>query len=312
MVLQVPPYRGDVRNHRNAVPAELVRRADAGEHQDMRRIERAARQNDFPARRHPPVLSAATVADTHGAAVFDHDAVDVGLGLELEVGPGQSRPQERVRRAPAPSVVDILLHAADAHIVAAVEIVKPRQPDFPGGLHDRLDHRVPVGASSDTQRAPAAPAGALPALPGFAAVEIGKNVGVRPSRQTGLRPAVVVRGVTPYIGHGVYRGAPADDPGANAFQDAAVGLRFGLGVITPVVMPLVDELLHPHQRHLDPRVVVHAAGLEHQNPDIGILGQPVGQHATRRSRADDYVVEFLPGHLKLLPCAGIMARRVQR
>ncbi len=43
---------------------------------------------------------------------------------------------------------------------------------------------------------------------------------------------------------------------------------------------------------MDPVIIVLAAGFEQKHADIGIFGQTVRQHAARRSRAHNDVVEL--------------------
>ena len=48
-------------------------------------------------------------------------------------------------------------------------------------------------------------------------------------------------------------------------------------------------------RNMDPRVPVASAGLDKQNAARGVGGEAIGEHATGRARADDYVVELSCG-----------------
>ena len=50
MVLQVRPDAGKIDRDVDAMTAQLVRRADAGQHQQLRRVERAARQDHLAGR----------------------------------------------------------------------------------------------------------------------------------------------------------------------------------------------------------------------------------------------------------------------
>ena len=46
MVLQVAAHIGAVQHHVDSVGLEMLGRADAGQHQDLRAVERPCRQND--------------------------------------------------------------------------------------------------------------------------------------------------------------------------------------------------------------------------------------------------------------------------
>ena len=60
-VLQVAPNTGQIDPHRNAMPLQLLRRAYARQHQQLRRIKGAAAQDDFPPGLHLPDFAGARV-----------------------------------------------------------------------------------------------------------------------------------------------------------------------------------------------------------------------------------------------------------
>src|SRR6185437_10140016 len=72
-------------------------------------------------------------------------------------------------------------------------------------------------------------------------------------------------------------------------------MRLGLALIAPIVSFGVHR---DRQRrwHLDKNGAVGAAIFEHEHARAAVLGQPVGEHATRGTRADDDVIESLAIH----------------
>ena len=181
---------------------------------------------------------------------------------------------------------------------AAVEVVVPFQAGRLARRGVGLDQRVLEGGPAGASGPVAAAIRAWRRPPRFPASEIGQRVRIGPGRQSVRGPAVVVAAVTARIGHGVDRGRAADHLAAGAFDPAAVELRLGLGEIHPVVQA-VGEDLAPAERNVDPRVAVPSARFQHQHAGVAVLGQPVGQHATRRARTnDDVVVAFRRGHTR--------------
>lgn len=88
MILEVEPDLGRIVHHRNAVLQQLLRRADARQHQELRARERAGAQHDFRARTRDPLFAVARLV-THAdrRAVLEHDARDerVGFGRQQRI-----------------------------------------------------------------------------------------------------------------------------------------------------------------------------------------------------------------------------------
>ena len=82
--------------------------------------------------------------------------------------------------------------------------------------------------------------------------------------------------------------------------EAALGLR---RIIPIEFRPAPD--LPPGERDRHDRAVVAPARLEDENLDMGILGQPIGQHAASRSGAHDHIVER--GHVSPATAPGLLS-----
>ena len=292
MVLQIPPHPPQHDLRLDAGGAKGFGIADAGQHQHLGRIDDAARQQHFAVGADRVRLAALAILHAGCAIVFQHDARNERVGLDGEVGPRHRRVEIGDGCAATPAVLDRVLVAADAFVVAAVEIAVPLQARGLARVGEGLRQRILEGRPAGAEWAVAAAVGVGAVLPGLLLFEIGQRVGVRPRRQAVGRPAVVVAAVAPRIGHGVDRGRAADHLAARALDPPPGQVRLGLGEVHPVVHA-VGEDLAPGQGNVNPRIAVPAAGLEHQHIGVAVLGQPVRQHAAGRTRADDDVVVTL-------------------
>ncbi len=140
-----------------------------------------------------------------------------------------------------------------------------------------------------------------------------------PAPEPELAPVIVVGRLPAHVDHGVDRRRAADHLAARIVERAAVEARFGLGLEHPVGARIADRE-QVADRNVKPDPVVLAAGFQQQHAIGRIGGQPVGQHAARRARADDDVVVLAVdrrrvGHtFPLSPavkayCGGVTTRR---
>src|SRR5262249_47603973 len=100
---------------------------------------------------------------------------------------------------------------------------------------------------------------------------------------------IVVAGVAADITHGVDRRRAAQRLAARHRCDAVVAVGLRLALEAPIDLLVAEQVGHA-DRNVDPPVFVLAAGLEQQHADVGVLGQPVGEHTAGRSCSDDDVV----------------------
>ncbi len=186
---------GQVGVHLDAVLAQVRGRADAGQHQQLRRTERARRQHHFLRRPDRPRPLLGDELDARGATLLDHHAADglardhgqVGEPVVVEVADG---------RAVAQPLVDALLEDADALLLLAVVVVVPLHP---GRLGQRLDERlrrrrqVALPGHLDGAAGAAQLGGAV--LPVLHALVAGEDVVVAPAVAAVRSPVVVVLAV---------------------------------------------------------------------------------------------------------------------
>ena len=118
--------------------------------------------------------------------------------------------------------------------------------------------------------------------------EVGQHVAIAPAGRALRLPGVVVERAAAHVQHRVHRARAAEALAARDVQRAAVYVRLGLGRVVPVELGV--ELVGERRRDLDVQRAVAPAGLEQQHAHRGVLRQAVGEHASRRARADDHVV----------------------
>ena len=264
MILQILADAAQRDRRRDAVRAQLVRIADAGQHQGLRRVDGAAGQDHLALRRARSCARRSAVFDADRARALEQDARHQRAGLDRQIGAPERRPQIADRRAAPTAVADRHLDAREAVLLGAVVIVGRRMAGLAAGVQIRLDQRVGVARVLDGERPVAAAIRVRAALPALLPPEIGQHVRVGPARQAVRGPAVVVGAVAADIGHRVDRGRAADHLAARAFDAAAVERGLRLGLVVPAV-DAVAQHLAPGERQLDPRIAVPAAGFEQQH-----------------------------------------------
>ena len=206
MILQIGADSRPVEHDGNAELLQLLRRADTGQHHDLRRADRAGGEDDFTATARRPRLSALRPAHAGGAPAVEHDTFDQAAGLEPQVGTLEHRLEEGARRRPAPAALLVDVEGTDAFVVAAVEIGDGFDAGLFGGgaksveqvpAHPRRRH-VPLAA--DRVRF------AFAEKMIFVALEIRQHIVPAPAAQAELAPVIVVGGLAAHIDHRVDRG----------------------------------------------------------------------------------------------------------
>ena len=79
----------------------MIAVTDAGQLQQLRRVDRAAGQDDFPFGSHGMEPAVPDIFNADRASIFDQDAGCERLGDDFEVGSAEDRMQITMRRAGA-------------------------------------------------------------------------------------------------------------------------------------------------------------------------------------------------------------------
>ena len=262
----------------------------------MRRPDGARGQHDLAPRRdafHPP---AALIFNPADAPVLDQQAAYLCPHAQLKIVAREDGFQEGLCSVPANAALLVDDKIARALVIAAIEIVRARDAGLPGrgleGVQDCPAHARrfhPPFAARAMQRI-----GAQIVILGF--FEVRQDFIPAPAHATRLAPAVIIRGLTAHIDHAVDGRTAAQHPAARIIYSAAIQPGLGFGLEAPVHLRVADTI-EITDRDMDPGVGVLAAGLQQQHRGVLRRGQPVGERAARRARADDDVVECLRAHV---------------
>ena len=212
-------------------PAQMLGIADPGQLQDVRRANRARRQDDLTPRIGLLDGAAARELDAGCALAVEQDAMHEGVGDELQVRPFQCRVQIGARGAGAAAAAARLLAPADAVRVAVrqvVDVLAVFEPDLLAGLEHGGADRRPVSLRGEERPVLAAHIAAF-ALPALGLAEIGQAIVPRPAAITELRPVVVILGLAADVDQPVDRGGAADHPAARVDDRTTVGAGVRLG-----------------------------------------------------------------------------------
>ena len=269
----------------------MVGRADAAEHQQLRRVDRAAGEDDLVGE--DPLRAAAALRDLHadGPAAVEHDAGHERPRPDLEVGAVADRPEVRLRRRPAPAVADVAVERRDTLLAVAVDVGRRRVAGLLGGREPGPEQGARRGSALEGERAAVAAPRVVRRRRGAVLhpLEVRQAVGERPRLHPGIgRPALVVERVAALEDHPVDAAAAAEDLAPGVVDPAAVHERLGLRLVLPVVEAAADRE-RQRRRHVDERVEppVGAAGLEDEDAPGGVRAEAVGEHAPGRSATDD-------------------------
>ena len=261
VILQVPSHPGELMGDRDVVVAQVVRGSDAGEHEQLGRMEGAGGENDLPFRTKGSYAAIGRTHDAPRAAALQQDLPDDGVRADAEVG---SRPRgldERARGARALAPVDVPVEGAETFLLIAVDVLRHgkarRGARFNEGQAERIFHSV---ADRSQWTAAAAPRVFAPAV-AFAASEVRQDFSIGPTGRAFLDPALVVEGMTPDVGHAVDRGRPAEPLAARLKDAPACEMPLRHRVVAPVPRAAF-EVRSQGCRHADRPVIRSSPGLD--------------------------------------------------
>ncbi len=122
VVLQVAADARAADARADAVRRQLLRVADARQHQQLRAVDHAAGQDDLRhrPRRSGPFPLSFMIVDADRARALEQHAGDHGADRDRQARPGQHRPEIGGRRTAAPAVADGHLQPAEAFLAGAV------------------------------------------------------------------------------------------------------------------------------------------------------------------------------------------------
>ena len=270
----------------------MPRRTDAGSQQNLGRSDGARRQDYLPPRHDLQRLAAAQQSYAARRPAFQNEAVGKTIRQHRQIGAPLRRLQKS-RRGRIPPPVP-LRHLAVAHPirVRAVEIRAFGNLQQPRRFDETHRGRIARAEIGDVQQ-PARPViGRIPPnLIIFGAHEIRQHFPKRPARIAGALPIVIIPGISPHIDHAVDGTGPAQHLAARRVDAPVARMRLRHRGETPVQALMFEQPQQP-QRDMDQGIRVTRTGFDQADLIARVLGKTVGQHATRRARAHDDIVEL--------------------
>ena len=293
VILQVRADARAVCAHFNPELFQLLCRADARQLEQLNRIDRAARQDDFACGAKLIQLAIALIFNANSACAFKQDPRRQCLFNDPQVGPLARLIQIGLGRRTARAVPHRHIHPAKAFLGIAIIVfgqaitclLRRFEPCVMQGIVER--------AIAGRQRTIAAPIFVTAFGPAFGAFEIGQHIGIAPAGGAFLfLPAFEIERIAAHIDKAVDGRGAAQTLAAWAVQAAAVEMRLRLAFIAPVPALCVHGI-GERGGHLDEDGPVTAAKFQQYHLVLAIRAQPVGQHTARRSCADDDVIGSL-------------------
>src|SRR5712691_9825859 len=290
VVLQLGPDRRHVGDDVYSERLEQRRRSEPGQLQELRRVERAAGDDDLRVGICNAGRIAAPVFDADGAASGKEDPARQRVRYDGEIGPAARLAQIADRgRAAAPTARG-QLEITGAFLGGAVEIVVARKARLLRGRDESLAQRMRFAHIGNRER-PADPVQRiLAARLVLGAAEIGQHILEAPAGIAELAPMIEVRRLAADVEQAVDRARPAQHFPTRLDDPPAVELRLGLRAVEPIDLG-VGEQLAVAERDVDPDVAVVPARLQEENAMAAGGGQAIGENAAGGAGADDDIIE---------------------
>ena len=289
MILEIAADTAQRNGWSDADCSQVIRIADAGQHQKLRRIDSAPAQNDLALRNCGAALSIRHVFDTGSALPLDQHADRKRTRRDGQVASSQHRMEVGACRSVAQACSNGPLRPAEPMLLRAIVIVGVGMPGGDAGVDVSLVKRIEVFRPAHVKRPAAAAIFVLAVLPGFRAFQVGKNFAERPPGQTAPRPAVVIGRISADISHCIDRVRATDDLAACNLDIAITGGSTGVGPIIPVETPEAPDAPDT-QWYPDQRMPIPTAGFQQQHTNGGIGTKSVGNDAARGARSHDHIV----------------------
>ncbi len=299
MILQVAADLGQVGDHRDAVFAQVIGWPESGQHQQLRRVDRAAGDDHLAGVDALGVMPAAAQLHADRAAAIEQHAFDQGVRVYLQIPALAYRFQigHCSRAARAVALGDLV--QAEAGLPWAVEIVAAIKARAGSGVNKRRRQHVVMAqiGHAEWTADPVQCAGATTVV--FAAQEPRQHLLPRPAQVTaGFGPTVVVGRHPTDVAHGVDRTGTAQGLAARPPQPALVERGFRFGAVVPVDPAIVGQS-GDAGGHVQQRIPIACASFQQQHAFRGIRAESVGQYTSGRAGTDDHVVVAVQGRSPL-------------
>src|SRR4029077_7655550 len=205
MILQVLSDARAVGDNLDPERTQRRRRSNAGEHEKMRRADRARAENNFARGLRLDHLAVMRIEGTSRAVALEGDPMHQAIGLDAKIGATQRRAQERVRGTAARAVALCHVRQSDAVLCRPVDIVVALQAELLAPRDECCSEWVRRTQARHMQTSVMPMEGRIAAdtCELFAALEIGQYIVEAPALVAKLTPLVVVIAMTAHIHHRV-------------------------------------------------------------------------------------------------------------
>ena len=139
--------------HRNAEGVEQLGLTDAGQFQDVRRLDGSGGDDDFLVAAGFLGDAVLCVSDADGAFAVEHDFRGVGVGFDAQIRTGADRIEKAARGGPAFAVLLRDLIIAEAFLAAVVVIFVAGETFGAGGVDEGVQKFGFLDHVGDMQRA---------------------------------------------------------------------------------------------------------------------------------------------------------------
>ena len=283
VVVIVGADAGEVRLDGNAQRLQMLRGPHAGEHQQLRRVNRAGTQQHLARRAHLARSAGGSDVDAGGAASLDANAGDGSTAEHSEIRARKGRHQHGARAGIAAAAMNRALAQPVAFRIKSGEIFAvSKTADRRKGIGKRLIQAIGfrneghVNGPVDAVHGDIAPVGIV-----FRQAKIRQYLLPAPAGIAGRSPIVVVRRVAAVIGHAVDGTRAADDLAARQRNATVVERGLGFGAQAPGEPAMHDGRAH-QRRHLDEGVACRSAGFDQADPRVEGLPTDARQVHIRR------------------------------
>src|SRR6202022_2708788 len=295
----VPPPLADAGEsvpHLDAERPQQIRRSDARQLQELRRVVGAAGEDHFLVGAHfgrSAALAALDVSHADRALALEHDSRRMRVRPHMDIRPFHRGTQKGGRRADAQAILNRALGVGYALLYGAVVIRVARNAEADRTGHERLAERIPPVHGGDGQIA-VAPAISVLALadPALQPLEVWQHIRIAPAAIAELRPGVEILALAAVVDVTIDRGGAAERLAARRVDAAAPGPGARLLLISPVDAPHVKGL-DEARRQMDVGMPVARTCFEHADAGSSIFAEPIGEHASGGARAHNHIVECI-------------------
>ena len=307
MVVQVGPDGRHIAHDFDAHGAQMLRRAEARELQQLRRSISPARHNDLRSGMGNATPLGGLIFDAGSAAVFDDDFGGLRTGADGQIGAKTGGLDVGFGGAPPPPVGRCGLVVAATLLLGAIEVGIARDAGLFGGGQHGFGQFVALAVVRHVQRTAGAVEFIGPTGLVFGFPEEREDGVPVPALAPALAPFVVVGVVAANIDHAVDRTRAAESAPARQIKLAVGELLLRHALEFPVHFG-IDIGARETKRDVNPRIGVRRAGFQQQHAVLAGLCQAGRDSRPSRSRARDDIIECVVHFPRPLPLTSPLER----